>query len=569
MRLASHAASRIASSPFLRRGLASASSPDRLVIFDTSLRDGEQTPGVTLGLEEKVIIASKLSALGVDVCEAGFPIASSGDFEAVKAIAESIGNETAGRTLGEPMTICGLARAKEADITRCYEAVQSAKNHRIHTFLATSDIHLKYKLQISRDECLEQIAAMVKFAKSLCDDIEFSPEDAGRSDRDFLVEALGVAIEAGASTLNIPDTVGYNTPDMYGNTIKYLIDNVPGGHDVIFSTHCHDDLGLATANTLAGVVAGARQVEVTVNGIGERAGNTSLEEVVMATKVHPDEYNVETHIVTQELTSASAMVSQYTGVVVQPNKAIIGSNAFAHESGIHQDGVLKHQETYEIMKPETVGLVDHDNMVLGKLSGRNGFRNRLTQLGYQFLDDAVLDIAFAAFKDLCDSKKVISDGDLHAIVRDALQGPTEGLDWTLVNISLQASSSGYSRATATVSLKPPNSDGDEAIITKARPASSSIVAVYSAIDDIMCSGAVLKDYTIQSVTPGSDALGTVVCQVSPPGRTDLFRGEGSDSDVLVASAKAYVNACNLMLFCEHNRKQMQSSGKTDLSNAPI
>ena len=328
---------------------------DTVLIFDTTLRDGEQSPGATLNVEEKLEIARQLSRLGVDICEAGFPIASPGDFEAVRRIAEEVGPLTEGRKNGQPMIIAGLARAAEQDIQRAYDAVKVAPRHRIHTFLATSDIHLKHKLRIDREECIEQTIKAVSFAKSLCDDVEFSPEDAGRSDPDFLVQVLGEAIKAGATTLNIPDTVGYTTPEEFGWLIKYLIEKTPGAEDVVWSVHCHNDLGMATANTLAGVRNGARQVEVTINGIGERAGNTALEEVVMSLNTRPQVFGVETNIDTTQIARTSHMVMMYTGMAIQPNKAIVGANAFAHEAGIHQDGMLKHHLTYEIMRPETVG----------------------------------------------------------------------------------------------------------------------------------------------------------------------------------------------------------------------
>lgn len=525
-------------------GLPSLDGEAQVVVFDTTLRDGEQTPGVTLDHNEKLVIASKLAELGVDVCEAGFPMASTGDYESVRAIAEKIGNEADGRICGEPMKICGLARAREPDIDRCYDAVRHAKHSRIHTFLATSDIHLEHKLKISREECLTQIDKMVRYAKDACFDVEFSPEDAGRSDKDFLVEALGVAIEAGATTLNIPDTVGYNTPEMYGDLIAYLVQNTVGGADVIWSTHCHNDLGLATANTLAGVMNGARQVEVTINGIGERAGNTSLEELVMTLAVHK---LAKTNIITENIMSTSKMVCQYTGIPVQPNKAIVGKNAFSHESGIHQDGVLKHQETYEIMKPETIGLFDHNNLVLGKLSGRNGFKTRAKSLGYKFLTEEQLNEAFTVFKELCDSRKNVSDGDIHAIIRRMLHS-NDDFDWKLIEVSLSTNSTALSKSTATVAMESPSGE----IVTKAFAGSTSVMALYSCIDSIMNSGCVLQEYTIQSVSAGSDAIGTVVCHVSEKGGIDMFRGEGNNSDVLVASAEAYISAQNFLLTVRGN-----------------
>ncbi|NCF66550.1 MAG: 2-isopropylmalate synthase, partial [Chloroflexi bacterium] len=366
---------------------------ETLLIFDTTLRDGEQSPGATLNVDEKVEIARQLSRLGVDICEAGFPIASPGDFEAVRRVAEEVGPLLEGRKSGQPMVITGLARANREDIQRAYDAIKVAPRHRIHTFLATSDIHLKHKLKIDREECIDQVIESVSFARSLCDDVEFSPEDAGRSDPDFLVQVLEQAVKAGATTLNIPDTVGYTTPEEFGWLMKYLIENTPGADNVVWSTHCHDDLGMATANTLAGVHAGARQVEVTINGIGERAGNTSLEEIAMSIKTRPNQFDVETNIDSTQIVRTSYMVSTYTGMVVQPNKAIVGANAFAHEAGIHQDGMLKNQQTYEIMRPETVGL-HASRLVLGKLSGRHAFRVRLEEMGYDNLTPEEINVAF-------------------------------------------------------------------------------------------------------------------------------------------------------------------------------
>ncbi|KAJ2805331.1 2-isopropylmalate synthase (Alpha-isopropylmalate synthase) (Alpha-IPM synthetase), partial [Coemansia helicoidea] len=400
---------------------------DKLIIFDTTLRDGEQSPGVTLSADEKVEIARQLARLGVDVIEAGFPIASPGDFNAVKRIAQEVGPQMEGREgegrTNSPVVICGLARCTQNDIQTAFDAVKFAPRHRIHVFLATSDIHLEHKLKITRAECTERIAKMVGFAKSLCADIEFSPEDAGRSDREFLTEALAVAIRAGATTLNIPDTVGYNTPQQYGDLIRYLRENTEGGAGVVWSTHCHNDLGLATANSLAGVSNGARQVEVAVNGIGERAGNTSLEEVVMNVHTHPHAYPVHHTINTRLLFSTSRMVEDLSGMVIQPNKAIVGRNAFLHESGIHQDGVLKNKQTYEIIRPEDVG-VTTNNIALGKHSGRHAFRTKLDDLGYASLTDSQFQTAFAKFKTLADSKKSgVTDGDIHALVADVRSAP--------------------------------------------------------------------------------------------------------------------------------------------------
>ena len=358
---------------------------ETIIIFDTTLRDGEQSPGATLNCSEKLLIARQLFTLGVDVCEAGFPIASQGDFDSVKKIADTVGISDIERPNG-PMCICALARTHKKDILLAYEAIKNAKRKRIHTFLATSDIHLKYKLNITRDECLDKIHNMVSYAYSLCEDIEFSPEDACRTDLDFLVKCVQVAIDAGATTINIPDTVGYITPNEMFNIIEHLIKNVNNSEKVIWSTHCHNDLGLATANTLSGISAGARQVEVTMNGIGERAGNTSLEEIVMTLYTRPKIYNVTTNINTTEIIKTSRMVSSLTGMIIQPNKAIVGINAFSHEAGIHQHGVIKHERTYEIISPHTVGL-NTNNIVLGKHSGKHAFKKKIVELGYTDIDN--------------------------------------------------------------------------------------------------------------------------------------------------------------------------------------
>jgi len=444
-------------------GVRTQDTQDTVVVFDTTLRDGEQSPGATLNVEEKLEIARQLSRLGVDICEAGFPIASPGDFEAVRRIAEEVGPLTEGRQTGQPMVIAGLARANREDIDRAYEAVKVAPRHRIHTFLATSDIHLKHKLKIDREECIQQIIDSVSYARTLCDDVEFSPEDAGRSDPEFLTVALGEAIKAGATTLNIPDTVGYTTPEEFGWLMDYLIENTPGADQVVWSVHCHDDLGLATANTLAGIKAGARQVEVTINGIGERAGNTSLEEIVMAIHTRPQVFDLRTNIDPSQITRSSRMVSAYTGMVVQPNKAIVGANAFAHEAGIHQDGMLKSHLTYEIMRPETVGL-SASRLVLGKHSGRHAFRVRLQEMGYGDLADSEINLAFDRFKRLADKKKIVADADIEAIIADEIYQPPE--IWHLNHI--QVSCGDHSIPTATVSLTGPDGeicqDADLAIL---------------------------------------------------------------------------------------------------------
>jgi 2-isopropylmalate synthase len=532
---------------------AKTSSPpkDQLIIFDTTLRDGEQSPGATLNIEEKLEIARQLSRLGVDICEAGFPIASPGDFEAVRRIAVEVGPLTEGRQDNQPMVIAGLARANDQDIDRAYEAVKAAPRHRIHTFLATSDIHLKHKLKIDREVCIDQVIKAVGHAKSKCEDVEFSPEDAGRSDPEFLAVVLGEAIKAGATTLNIPDTVGYTTPEEFGWLIKYLIEHTPGADQVIWSTHCHNDLGLATANTLAGVHNGARQVEVTINGIGERAGNTSLEEVVMAVHTRPQNFTVETQIDTTQITRTSRMVSAYTGMPVQPNKAIVGGNAFAHEAGIHQDGMLKHHTTYEIMRPETVGLTS-SSLVLGKHSGRHAFRKRLEELGYSALSKDELNQAFDRFKRVADKKKVVTDADLEAIITDEFYQPKEIWKLNYVNVMCGDNVD----ATATVSLTDPN--GAELI--DAAIGAGPVDAVYKAINRIVGVPNILTEFVVKAVTEGIDAIGEVTIRIQPENgggfTTNLqtgaqvartFSGHGASTDIIVASARAYTSALNKML----------------------
>jgi 2-isopropylmalate synthase len=525
---------------------------DTVVIFDTTLRDGEQSPGATLNVEEKLEIARQLSRLGVDICEAGFPIASPGDFEAVRRIAEEVGPLVEGRKSGQPMVIAGLARANPQDIQRAYDAVKAAPRHRIHTFLATSDIHLQHKLKMDREECVEQVITAVSFARTLCDDIEFSPEDAGRSDPDFLVQVLGEAIKAGATTLNIPDTVGYTTPEEFGHLIGYLRANTPGADTVTWSVHCHDDLGLATANTLAGVQHGARQVEVTINGIGERAGNTSLEEVVMAIQTRQQNFDVTTHIDTTQITKTSRMVSAYTGMVVQPNKAIVGANAFAHEAGIHQDGMLKNQQTYEIMRPETVGL-NASKLVLGKHSGRHAFRTRIEELGYGDLTKDELEAAFKRFKRLADKKKVVTDADIQAIIADEVFQPPE--IWKLEHI--QISCGDHSIPTASVFLVGP--DGEH--YRDAALGTGPVDACYQAINRIIGVRNRLMEFTINAVTEGLDAQAEATIRIQPEnGEREYglnpqtnqafvrsFSGHGASTDIVVASARAYLSALNKML----------------------
>jgi 2-isopropylmalate synthase len=526
---------------------------DTVVVFDTTLRDGEQSPGATLNTQEKLDIAQQLARLGVDIMEAGFPAASPGDLDAVRQIANTIGRaprlDKAGK-MSAPPIVAGLARANKNDIDKAWEAVQGAVRPRIHTFLATSDIHMEHKLRMSRDDVLETVGDMVQYAASLCQDVEFSPEDAGRSDPDFLVKVLEVAIKAGATTLNIPDTVGYTTPDEYGALISYLRENVPGGKDVIFSLHCHNDLGLATANTLAGVKAGARQIEVTLNGIGERAGNTSLEETAMALHTRKSIYGLETNIVTTELHRTSDMVSRYTGIVIQPNKAIVGANAFAHEAGIHQDGMLKHKRTYEIMDAATIGL-NQSKLVLGKHSGRHALQRKLEEMGFH-LENAEFQEVFKRFKDLADKKKTVSDADLEALVGDEIYQPVE--TWELLNIQVQCGTQVI--PTAVVTLRN-NKSG--ATVTDAGFGSGPVDAIYQGINRILGVENTLVEFLVQAVTEGIDANGDVTIRIEVPDsrgftetaqgrpRRRLFSGRGVDTDILVASARAYMQALNKML----------------------
>eukprot|EP00051_Salpingoeca_urceolata_P001659 m.42819 g.42819 ORF g.42819 m.42819 type:complete len:580 (+) comp11584_c0_seq3:4146-5885(+) len=546
------------------RGLASAppAGKERLIIFDTTLRDGEQSPGVSLTVPEKVLVAKQLSHLGVDVCEAGFPIASEGDFEAVSTVAREVGSLTEGRVDGETMAICGLARAKTSDIDRCFEAVCAAPRHRIHMFLATSDIHLEHKLQITREQCLRQISDMVAYGKSICGDIEFSPEDAGRTDLEFLTEALAVAIEAGATTLNIPDTVGYNLPQHYGDRIKYLIDNTKGSEKAVFSAHCHNDLGLATANTIAGIHAGCRQAEVTINGIGERAGNTALEEVVMALRVHPSEFPVYCNVNSTHITSISHAVARLTRMTVQPNKAIVGANAFRHESGIHQDGVLKEKSTYEIIRPEDVGVSDDNLLTLGKLSGKAAIGVSLSKLGYD-MDDEMLSLAVKDFKRLADQKRNLTDGDLHAIASTVMKSAVDGPRWQLLGIGSFSTMQepGATQSTATITLKAPH---DEKPVTAAVASTGSVDALYAAIDSIVHEDVVLTDYRIESISPGKDAMGEVTVTITPAESdhalaNKTFSGYGADTDVLIASARAYVNAINNYLHMKNHTQTSQEA----------
>jgi 2-isopropylmalate synthase len=527
-----------------------AAEPDTVRIFDTTLRDGEQSPGATMASAEKLEIARALARLGVDVIEAGFPAASPDDLAAVRAIAEGVGARAIdGRPADEPPIICGLARASRADIDRAWEGVVPAARPRIHLFLATSDLHMKHKLRMTRADVLSRIEDMVGHARHLCPDVEFSPEDAGRSDPEFLYEALTRAIRGGATTLNIPDTVGYTTPDEFGALIRGIRANVPGADRLVLSVHCHDDLGLATANTLAGIDAGARQAEVTINGIGERAGNTSLEEVVMALATRSAKFGLRTGIDSTQLVRISRLVSTVTGVVVPPNKAIVGANAFAHESGIHQDGMLKHKATYEIMRPESVGATQ-TRLVLGKHSGRAALASRLGELGYGF-DDAALDRIFTRFKALADRRKSVADADLEALVHDDAK-PQDEL-FVLEGLQVTCGTPGI--PTATVRVRGP----DGRIHVQTSGGTGPVDAAFKAIDALIQAPCELVEFSVRSVTEGIDALGEVSVRVRALAEREAQRaqrevasapvchGNAADTDIIVASAKAYLKALNRML----------------------
>src|SRR5512133_267149 len=474
---------------------------NKVEIFDTTLRDGEQSPGATLTSAEKLEIARTLARMGVDIMEAGFPAASPDDLEAVRRIAIEVGQPTA--EIPNPPVICGLARATRGDIDKAWEAIRHAAHPRIHTFIATSPIHMKYKLKMDPEQVIERAVEMVTHARSLCEDIEFSPEDAGRSDPEFLYLILGEAIKAGATTLNIPDTVGYTTPEEFGALIAGIMKHTPGIENCTVSVHCHNDLGLATANTLAGLAAGARQAEVTINGIGERAGNTSLEEVVMALHTRHPMYNLSTGIDTTHIARVSKMVSNYTGIPVQPNKAIVGANAFAHEAGIHQDGMLKHSQTYEIMRPEMVG-VTQSKLVLGKHSGRHAFKTRMTDLGYRLAEDE-LDRLFERFKSLADKKKTITDTDLEALLSDTIYQPREifALD------GLQVVCGTMGMPTATVRLIGP----DGRMQVQSAVGTGPVDAAYKSIDAVVEAPARLLEFVVHAVTEGIDAIGEVTVRI--------------------------------------------------------
>jgi 2-isopropylmalate synthase len=521
--------------------------PNRVKIFDTTLRDGEQSPGCTMNLEEKMLVAKQLYKLGVDIIEAGFPIASEGDFEAVAKIAKSVGQ------YDDPPIICGLARATKKDISVCYDAIQHAKFPRIHTFIATSDIHMEHKLRKSREEVLDIVTEMVSHARSLCEDVEFSAEDALRSDPEFLYQVYARAIEAGATTLNVPDTVGYTTPAEFYTLIRGMRANIKDIDKVTISVHGHNDLGMAVANFLAAIEGGARQMECTINGIGERAGNAALEELVMGLHVRKSYYNkyfareedselALTNVKMKEIYKASRLVSSITGMMVQANKAIVGANAFAHESGIHQDGVLKNKRTYEIMDAESIGLVEN-NIVLGKHSGRHAFRSRLNELGYDSMSDDDLNRAFIRFKEVADKKKEISNADIESIVGDEMKIDVDDR-YKLLRVQIITGSDNIPTATAT--LYDEQAEKESTIsATGTGPIDAAFKALRIQMDG--SSDVKLLEYTVTSVTAGIDALGEVTVRLQDPKSGRTIFGRASHTDVFVSSSQAYINAMNRML----------------------
>ena len=499
---------------------------DKLIIFDTTLRDGEQSPGASMTKDEKLRIAKALEKMRVDIIEAGFPIASEGDFESVKAVAELITDST----------VCGLARALDKDIDRAAEALKPANSSRIHTFLATSPIHMKEKLRMEPDQVVEAAVHAVKRARNYTDNVEFSPEDAGRSEFEFLCRVIEAVIDAGATTINIPDTVGYNLPLYFGELIGKLIENIPNSDKAIFSVHCHNDLGLAVGNSLSAVMNGARQVECTINGLGERAGNAALEEVVMTVRTRRDVFECDTQLDTTQIMNCSRLVSNITGFPVQPNKAIVGANAFVHESGIHQDGVLKSRETYEIMRAQDVGW--HANkMVLGKHSGRNAFRTRLEELGISFEKEEELNDAFSRFKALADKKHEVFDDDLQALVSDAKQDSADE-KIKLVSLKAQVETGETPKAAVTLSI-----DGEEQHADA--EGGGPVDATFKAIESMVNSGCNLQLYSVNNITDGTDSQGEVTVRMDKDGR--IVNGLGSDTDIVMASAKAYIHALNKVL----------------------
>lgn len=503
--------------------MSTSRDPNRIIIFDTTMRDGEQSPGASMNLEEKLRIAQTLEEMGVDVIEAGFPISSRGDFEAVQAIAKTVTEST----------VCALSRAVSGDIDAAAEAIRPAPRRRIHTFISTSPLHMKYKLQMEPDDVYQAVKRSVAYARRFTDDVEWSCEDGSRSDHDFLCRCVEAAIEAGATTINVPDTVGYAIPDEYGALIAMLRNRVPNIDKAVISVHCHNDLGLAVANSLAAVAAGARQVECTINGLGERAGNAAMEELVMALRTRHDRMPYTTGIRTENIMRASRLVSAVTGFVVQPNKAIVGANAFAHESGIHQDGFFKHAATYEIMTPESVGLTT-SKIVLGKLSGRHAFREKLKELGYELGDNAVAD-AFRRFKDLADRKKEVYDEDIIALVDDEILRANDTIN--LVSLEIVC---GTREPNAKLQL---SIDGE--IRGCEGTGDGPVDAAFSCVKSLFPTDARLQLYQVQAITGGTDAQAEVTVRLEENGRT--VNGQAADTDTIVASVKAYVNALNKLL----------------------
>ena len=510
---------------------------EKLIIFDTTLRDGEQSPGASMTRDEKVRIAKALERLKVDIIEAGFPAASQGDFDAVQAVARAISDST----------VCGLSRALDKDIDKAGQALKEAKRSRIHTFIATSPIHMKMKLQMTPDEVLDHAVKAVNRALQYTDNVEFSPEDAGRSDEDFLCRILEAVIDAGATTLNIPDTVGYSVPEQFGATIKNLIERIPNSDKAVFSVHCHNDLGLAVANSLSAVMNGARQVECTLNGLGERAGNAALEEVVMAVRTRSDVFSCQTDLNTQEIVSCSKLVSTITGFPVQPNKAIVGANAFAHEAGIHQDGVLKNPETYEIMRAQDVGW-SANRMVLGKHSGRNAFKNHMSELGVEFNSEEDLNDVFFRFKQLADKKHEIFDEDLQALVSEASTESEEQIKL----IALKVCSETGEMPSASITLRVNDQE-----VSGSATGGGAVDASLRAIESLVNTGADLQLYSVNSITSGTDSQGEVTVRLEKENR--IVNGLGSDTDIVIASAKAYINAAN-KLQTPDLRRHPQNTG---------
>ena len=520
-------------------------SDNRIRIFDTTLRDGEQAPGCSMTLSEKLRVAKALSELKVDIIEAGFPAASPGDFEAVKAIADS--------NFGP--TICGLARCNPADIEKVYEAVKGADNHRIHVFVATSAIHREFKLKMAKEEIIKTAVGAVKMARELVDDVEFSPEDASRTELSYLAEVVSAAIEAGATTVNIPDTVGYTVPAEFDKLFRYLIDNVPNIDDCILSVHCHNDLGMAVANSLAAVNAGARQIECTINGIGERAGNCSLEEAVMAIKTREEFFGLETGIDTTRLYPTSRLVSNITGMHPPRNKAIVGENAFAHEAGIHQHGMLQNASTYEIMRPEDVG-ISKSNLVLGKHSGRHAFRDRLVELGFE-LDEFETNRAFQEFKKLADKKKDIYDGDLEAIVMNA--GGASSGPWILKSLEVQT----HTDEPATAAITLIGEDGTE--VSDSAHGDGPVAAAFQALEHVTGVELVLSNFELHSASIGEDAQGEVTVTVEYEGQS--FRGRGASVDIVEAGTRACLEVMNRIL--RRKDRGVVASGNDDTTRATI